>query len=123
MTRKPTPAKPPPDANADATRNDPVALPRPRKRVTKAVAPAAPTAPDAPRKPAAAGPRPGPKRVAPAAPAATGDAPPRAAPSVAGLRAGGDATTRPAPTGVRAARAVVRPLTSIAPAAPTGSRR
>ncbi|HEY8243646.1 MAG TPA: hypothetical protein VII68_09310, partial [Casimicrobiaceae bacterium] len=92
MPRKLTSVPPPP--KADDAPEGAVALPRARKRVTKAVAPAA--VPSVPR-PAEA------PRATPAAKAST----PRS-------------ETRPHPTGVRAARAVVRPLTSIAPAASGG---
>jgi len=89
VPRKLTSVPPPP--KADDAPDAPVALPRARKRVTKAVAPTA-----VPAEPTSAAP----PRAAPAAKAST----PRS-------------ETRPPPTGVRAARAVVRPLTSISTAA------
>ena len=91
MPRKLTSVPPPP--KADDAPDASAAVPRARKRVTKAVAPAA---------------QPGGLREA--APA------PKAAPG----RVAAGAAPKPAPTGVRAARAVVRPLTSIAPGAPSG---
>ena len=115
MTRKTTPVKPQPDD--DATSHEPVALPPPRRRVTKAVAPALPEPPAVPVKAAAPGPRPGPKRLV-GAPAAPGEVVHRVPP--VHVPAAGEAGPRPAPSGVRAARAVVRPLTSIAPTAPAG---
>ena len=120
MTRKTTPVKPRPDA----TPSDPIALPRPRKRVTEAVAPVAPLGTDASPKPAHAPVRKAPKAVA-AAPATSDEAALRAALAAArarGTRSPGS-VARQSPTGVRATRAVVRPLTSVAtagPAAPAG---
>ena len=116
MTRKTTPVKPQPDD--DATSHEPVALPPPRRRVTKAVAPALPEPPAVPVKAAAPGPRPGPKRLVGAPAASPGEVVHRVPP--VHVPAAGEAGPRPAPSGVRAARAVVRPLTSIAPTAPAG---
>jgi protein TonB len=91
VPRKLTSVPPPPKAE-DAP-DAPVAVPRARKKVTKAVAPSAvPVEP----MPAAAAPKPGPRRATTGLPA------------------------RPQPTGVRATRAVVRPLTAIGPASPSG---
>ncbi len=132
MTRKPTPAKPSapvpegagpvpetgrlagagrskpgkPDATASAS-PDPAARPRaPRRSPKKATEPVLP--------------EPGPeaRRASKRAAVGIADAPPAAQPaSVTRARreSAGAAVARPAPSGVRAARAVVRPLVAVAP--------
>jgi len=112
VSRKPTPAKPQPEP--DATPREPEASPRPRRRVPKPVDAA--TQPAAPRAAAPATPRAAARRpAAAAAPAAVPPAPPNAVP-IRG-RTPGAASAKPSATGVRSARALVRPLTAVEPAA------
>lgn len=108
MSRKSPPAQPRPD---DATPREPEAPPRPRKRAPKpAEAAATPVASPAPVKPRAA-----PRRASSGtAPRAAPAGPPSVTP-IGGRAAGGPAS-RPAATGVRSARAVVRPLAAVEPA-------
>ena len=108
MSRKSPPAQPRPD---DATPREPEAPPRPRKRAPKpAEAAATPVASPAPAKPRAA-----PRRASSGtAPRAAPAGPPSVTP-IGGRAAGGPAS-RPAATGVRSARAVVRPLAAVEPA-------
>lgn len=114
MSRKPNPAKP--QAEPDATPREPEAQPRPRRRAPKPADVPAQQASAEPRAAAPASPpRAGTRRPpAAAAPAATPAAPPKAVPI--GGRASGAASAKPSATGVRSARAVVRPLTAVEPA-------
>ncbi len=114
MSRKPTPAKP--QAEPDATPRAPDAQPRPRRRASKPADAPAPPASAEPRAAAPASPpRAGTRRPpTAAAPAATPATPPKAVPI--GGRATGAASAKPPATGVRSARAVVRPLTAVEPA-------
>ena len=114
MSRKPTPAKP--QAEPDATPRAPDAQPRPRRRTPKPADASTPPAPAAPRAAAPAAPRAAARRppAAAAAPAAVPPAPPSAVP-IRG-RAPGATSAKPPATGVRSARAVVRPLTAVEPA-------
>lgn len=114
MSRKPTPAKP--QAEPDATPRAPDAQPRPRRRTPKPTDASTPPAPAAPRAAAPVAPRAAARRppAAAAAPAAVPPAPPSAVP-IRG-RAPGATSAKPPATGVRSARAVVRPLTAVEPA-------
>lgn len=114
MSRKPTPAKP--QAEPDAAPRAPDAQPRPRRRTPKPADASTTPAPAAPRAAAPAAPRAAVRRppAAAAAPAAVPPAPPSAVP-IRG-RAPGATSAKPPATGVRSARAVVRPLTAVEPA-------
>ena len=114
MSRKPNPAKP--QAEPAATPREPEAQPRPRPRAPKPADVPAQQASGEPRAAAPASPpRAGTRRPpAAAAPAATPAAAPKAVPI--GGRASGAASAKPSATGVRSARAVVRPLTAVEPA-------
>ena len=119
MSRKPTPAKP--QAEPDAAPRAPDAQPRPRRRTPKPADASTPPAPAAPRAAAPAAPRAAARRspAAAAAPAAVPPAPPGAVP-IRG-RAPGATSAKPPATGVRSARAVVRPLTAVEPAPAPGA--
>jgi protein TonB len=114
VSRKPTPAKP--QAEPDAAPRAPDAQPRPRRRTPKPTDASTPPAPAAPRAAAPVAPRAAARRppAAAAAPAAVPPAPPSAVP-IRG-RAPGATSAKPPATGVRSARAVVRPLTAVEPA-------
>ena len=119
MSRKNPPAQPRPDGAASG---EPEAQPRPRKRAPpKAEEPATTReAPATAAASAAAKPRASARRAPAAdAPKAAPADPP--APTPIRGRAAGGSGARPAATGVRSARAVVRPLAAVEPAPPQGA--